>query len=224
MIDILRDAEGEAQPLTFIGLAGKKVANGYSIENSKEFGIFKASGDRANRLKENTTKLLCTPAAAREILQQASISRRSYKDEMGRQCNCKLLSSMHAATKIKDIDEDSTLWQLNWVEVAWPQAEESELCTKDGRLFFETYVRDGTGMSPRLRMNEESALALAQLKSKTEFLTNHNAGKHSFPAMATVKILREEAKRNDVLGGGTHSTKQEKNTLILLLLKLPINP
>ena len=131
---------------------------------------------------------------------------------------------MHAETEIKDIDEDSTLWQLNWVEVAWPQGEDSDLCTKDGRLFFETYVRDGTGMSPRLRMNEESALALAQVKSKEEFLTNHSAGKQSFPAMATVKILREEESCSDVLDGGTHPTQQEKNTLNLLLLKLLTNP
>ena len=125
------------------------------------------------------------------------------------QSNCKLLGAMTRETQIKEIDEHSTLWQLNWVEVAWPEDEGSDLCTKDGRLFFQTYVRDATGLGPRMRMTEESALALAQVKSKEEFLVQHAAGKQSFPAMATVKIIRESTKRNEVPSGGSHSTRED---------------
>ena len=39
-------------------------------------------------------------------------------------------------------------------------------------------------------MTEASALSLAPVATKTEFLENHAAGKETFPAMATLKIVR----------------------------------
>ena len=40
-------------------------------------------------------------------------------------------------------------------------------------------------------MTEASALSLAQVATKTEFLENHAAGKQTFPAMASLKIVRQ---------------------------------
>ena len=60
-----------------------------------------------------------------------------------------------------------------------------------------------------MHMNEESALVLAQVQSKDEFLEQHAAGKQSFPAMATIKIRREITKRNGVPSGGLHSTQED---------------
>ena len=94
------------------------------------------------------------------------------------------------------------MWQVNWTEVHWPDGQDGDLSTKDGRLFFETYLRDATGIGPRMRMNEKSALALAQVKTREEFRLQHAAGKQSFPAMATVKILRSPS-------GGSHSTQED---------------
>ena len=98
-----------------------------------------------------------------------------------------MLKAMSQKTNIASIDDNTTVWQLNWSEIAWPEGSEIELCTKDGRLFFETHARDGTGLSSRMRMNEESALALANVSSKDEFVEMHSAGQPGFPAMATIK-------------------------------------
>lgn len=98
---------------------------------------------------------------------------------------------MSKKTNIPSLDDNNTVWQLNWTEIAWPEADESELCTKDGRLFFVTHARDGTGLSPRMRMTEESALALANVSTKEEFLELHATGQPAFPAMATIKVVRE---------------------------------
>ena len=40
-------------------------------------------------------------------------------------------------------------------------------------------------------MTEASALSLAQVATKTEFLDNHAAGKPTFPGMASLKIVRQ---------------------------------
>ena len=145
------------------------------------------------------------------VLETAIGSGRNYKDEMGRETFCKMLMSMTSKTNIRSIDEEDTLWQLNWAEISWPEGSESDLCTKDGsRLFFLTDVRDITGMAPRVRVNEASALELAQVSSKEEFLAQHAAGKQTFPVIATVKILREVVKQKDAGGGGSHSAQESR--------------
>ena len=98
---------------------------------------------------------------------------------------------MEQKTNIPELDEEVTVWQLVWTQVAWPQGDADDLCTKTGdRLFPETFIMDATGRGPRLRITEASVLSLAQVATKTEFLDNHAAGKHTFPAMASLKIIR----------------------------------
>ena len=209
MIDILRTVEGTARPLAFFALTGKKSGQGFSIENSNDFFIVEATSDRASKLTTIALQLHETPAEEREVLQVGFGSGRSYADEQGRETFCKMLTSMERKTDIRSIDEEATLWQLNWAEIAWPEGSESDLLTKDGRLFFLTDVRDITGPGPKVRVNEASALALAQVSSKEEFLELHAAGKQSFPVMATVKILREVTRREvKVESGGSHSAQQ----------------
>ena len=195
-IDILRQAEGSAEPVSFFGLDGKMVCvqgqQGFNIENSSEFFAVSARGDRASSLTSVAETLHATPTESREVLQQGLVGAyKDYKDEQGKLSLCKLLKTTVAKTNIEFIDENDTLWQLNWVEVAWPTGSEDDLCTKKKeRLWFETEIHDVTGQGPRVRMNEESALALAQVSSKDEFLALHAAGKQAFPPMAAVKILR----------------------------------
>jgi hypothetical protein len=210
-IDILRQVAGTTEPLAFFGLAGKKCKQGFSIENSQDFFVVKATGDRASKLTEIAKKLHETPAQERVVLETAIGSGRNYTDETGKETFCKMLTSMASKTNIRSIDEEDTLWQLNWAEIAWPEGSESDLCTKDGsRLFFLTDIRDITGMWPRVRVNEASALELAQVSSKEEFLAQHAAGKQTFPVTATVKILREVVKQKDAGGGGSHSAQEER--------------
>ena len=96
---------------------------------------------------------------------------------------------MAKKTNIASIDDATTVWQVNWCQVTWPEGEKDDLCTRDGeRLFPLTYLTDATGSGPKVRMTEESALQLARVHTKEEFLANHDSGKHTFPAI--VKIVR----------------------------------
>ena len=75
-----------------------------------------------------------------------------------------------------------TLWQLNWVEVSWPDAD--EIVTKDGtRLWFKTTLRDISGSTKEAWMSEGPALALAQLRTKEECLEAHSVHISLFPSM-----------------------------------------
>ena len=225
-INILQEVAGTTEPLTFFGLSGKKINQGFAIDNSKDFFVVKAIGERASKLTEIAQQLHETPTQERVVLETAIGSGRNYKDELGKESFCKMLNSMSSKTNIRSIDEEPTLWQLNWVEVAWPTGSESDLCSKDGRLFFLTDIRDITGMGPRVRVNQESALELAQVSSKEEFLAQHAADKQTFPVMATVKILREMVKQKDAGGGDSHSAQESReyiNFTVVHALDQPVH-
>ena len=105
------------------------------MENSKDFFAAQAMGARAAQLKSIAHTLHDTPTAEREVLQQAIIKVRDYSSEQGTETFCKILSWMSNKTHIKSIDENTTLWQLNWVEIAWPEGNADDLCSTNGRLF-----------------------------------------------------------------------------------------
>ena len=73
-------------------------------------------------------------------------------------------------------------------------------------------------------MNEESALALAQASSKEAFLTQHAAGKRTFPAMATVKVLRDVSKRKEVQSGGSHPAQEEQEYINFTIVQAADQP
>ena len=199
MIETMTDCKGGSTPLSFFALGGKKTDRGFSVANAKEFFIVQAVGKRADDLRAAAAALQSTPMADRQLLEQGTFSARDYSDEQGVQSFCSILRTMTGRTNVKDIDEEDTLWQLNWTEVAWPTETDPErLCTKDQkRLFFSTNIRDGTGVGPLVWMTEESALKLSCLDSKEQFLDFHATGKQSFPIMASLKILRRHRKSGD---------------------------
>ena len=148
------------------------------------------------------------PSEARETIENVfEPTYRNYDDTQGTQTVCQILKRLAGKTDIASIDEQPTVWQLIWTEVAWPQGEPEELCTRDGeRLFPQTVLMDATGPGPRVRMTEASVLKLAQVKSKEEFLDNHAKGKHTFPAMACLKIVREVQMKPS---SGAHPTESQ---------------
>lgn len=215
-INILREAQKAQQPLSFFALNGKKSPKGYSIENSKDFFVVEAVGARAAQLAADAEKLHAAPAHEREVLEQIfDPTPRNYDEVQGVETFCKILANMSKSTGVRSIDDEPTLWQLNWIEIAWPEGDEAELCTKNGeRLFPSTYIRDASGSGPRVRMTEESVLALARVSSKQDFLVNHAAGRHTFPSMASVKVLREVQKSKELSGihrGASQSAAAEDN-------------
>ena len=130
-----------------------------------------------------------TPKEMRDVLEQAVRDARDYANEPATQMLCKLLSDLTAITDIQKFEEKPTLWQLNWVEVAWPTGD--TLLKKDlSALWFQTSLRDISGQVLNVWMDEKSALSLAQLDDKEAFLQANTEGKQLFPIMASVKVTR----------------------------------
>ena len=169
MVDILRDAVGQKKPLSFFGLEGKQGNNGgYSVSNSKDFFVIVAKGARAKAIEDSAEQLRSTPDSEREVLEQGfQPNHVNYDDVAGTEVFCQSLNRVAKATGIKSIDEGATVWQLNWVEVGWPQGEEADVWTKGGeRLWFLVRLMDASGSAPEVRMNETSSLCLAGVDSK----------------------------------------------------------
>ena len=197
-IDMLRDETHKKEALSFFALQGKKTEKGFSIESSRDFFVVKAVGTRAEELAQSHAALHATPEEQREILPESFAPlERNYENEQGKETLCKILAAMSHNTNLKDLDDDLTLWQVNWAEVAWPVGVGDELTTKDAeRLWFRTSLRDISGSTAEVWMNQTSALALAQLQTKDEFLASCAQGKALFPAMASVKVVRRRPKSN----------------------------
>jgi hypothetical protein len=225
-IDILRESIGSIEPITFFGLSGKKMGDGFAIENSKDFFVVKATGNRATQLKDRALTLKSTPTEQRSVLQVSTgASHVNYKDKQGTETFCKLLNQMKDKTQLKCIDDSDTVWQLNWVEISWPECDDNDLCTRDGsRLFPLVCCRDGTGQGPRMRMTDESALALAQVTSKEQFLLQHAQCKYTFPPMAAVKVVRSTHKRNEASSGGSHPVPDDSEYINFTIVEAADQP
>ena len=197
MIDILRDAVKDSEAISFFALQGKKKDGGYSVNNSKDFFLAKAKGDKSDRLSDAAAELNEAPAEKCQTFQrEGSGTGKKYDEEQGKEIFCKLLAALSKKTNIEEIDGETTVWQMNWVEVAWPTGE--QLCTKDGaRLFFRTILRDGTGQVEAW-MNEASALQLSNQTNKEGFVLVHSQGKQFFPLAAAVKVIRTVKQEKDL--------------------------
>ena len=112
---ILRQSAGSVEPLTFSGLIGKKIQDGYSIQTFRKFFFVKAIDKGALQLQGGTQKLLATLAERRDTVKHGIFSGRSYKHEIGNVSYREILSAMTGKTGTND--RCNTAWQLNWVEV-----------------------------------------------------------------------------------------------------------
>ena len=76
-------------------------------------------------------------------------------------------------------------------------------------------------------MNEESVLKLAQTSSREDFLANHAAGNQTFPAMASLKILREVKKESSngsqCTGSQSEAAKEYVNFTVVAACDQPLN-
>ena len=187
-IHILREAVKNQQAVTFFAIQGKKSEGAYSISSSQDFFVVKAETPRAQSLEAAAATLLASPANQRDIINQQVFNHATYDNEPGKEILCKLLRLLSGKQAISCVDTTPTVWQVNWAEVAWPT--ENDILTKDGeRLFFKTTLRDTTG-SVEVAINEKSALALAGVANKDEFLSAKQEGKQLFPVMASCKVVR----------------------------------
>ena len=116
----------------------KKTDRGFLVENSKVFFVLEAAGSRATQLAEAATKLHYAPNASRETIEnlyRPGDSDANFQDVQGTQTFCQIRNSMAQKTYIPSLDDEVTVWQLVWTQVAWPQGDAEELCTKNGESF-----------------------------------------------------------------------------------------
>ena len=197
-VDTLLTSTGNGS-FSFFALQATQTDNGYVIESSKDCFLLRAVGARAESLTARQDELQKKAGANEaDVLEMAPYrGGRNWTEEQGKETFAKILTGLNSIKNIEALeDQHATLWQLNWVEIAWPMEE--RITTKNGdRLFFKTVIRDISGSMNDVWMTEEAALALARLNSKDDFIQAYNAGKKLFPVAASVKVTRQLQKSDD---------------------------
>lgn len=127
---------------------------------------------------------------------------------------------MRNSSKANAIDENPTVWQLSWVEVAWPAG--STVCRNDGQaLWFNTAIIDIHGSKDDAWMDERSALALSGLHNRQAFIDAWQAGDQTLPIRASVKVVRTM----DQLGGASQpATAETKRSATLVMVQADMQP
>ena len=189
-LKLLDEVKGTNRAITLFGVQGKKTDKGYQFETSKDFFALESFGPKAKSLVEIYKEVSLVPPEERETLETA-FSDRDWSQEKGTEVFTAHLKDLMRHTGVPKIDDASSLWQLNWAEVAWPlQSEETILNKKGTKLWFKTSARDLTGVQSDIWINEESAIALSRAKDKAAFIKAWEDGDQLFPIMASVKIER----------------------------------
>ena len=113
---------------SLFALEGKQTPNGgYSVGNSRDFFAISATGPRAATLLGAAEQLRATPASERDVFEQGfQPTYTNYDGIAGIETFCRTLRQLSKHTGIKSIDEGTTVWQLNWVEVTSPQGAEAD--------------------------------------------------------------------------------------------------
>ena len=110
-----------------------------------------------------------TTRRARDVRNNFLASTQGARQRAGAETLCSLLRDLESRADVKAVDENPTVWQVHWAEVAWPTGP--QLCTSTGeRLWFKTAIRDVSGTKTGVWMNEKSALALSGLPTKNKSL------------------------------------------------------
>ena len=137
MLDLLRTAGND--PVTCFAVQGKKTDDGYQLSTSKDFFAVKAVGPRAVDLAYQAEALKSMTGDECEVLPSTTLAERDYANEEGKETLSRIIEGLSAEIGVKDLASGSTPWQLNWVEVGWP--ESPDILPKDGRMIPSTARR-----------------------------------------------------------------------------------
>ena len=110
---------------------------------------------------------------------------------------------------ISELDQEESVWQINWVHVNEPASQHDIYNKKGDRLWFPVTFRDAT-MQRTLWIQEKAALQLAGCETAAEFSEKHAAGKLWFPLICSLKIVRKRnaVKTEEPEGAGGYVTGQ----------------
>jgi hypothetical protein len=190
VLQLLEECRNSKQPVTFFALQGQKRGSGFKIQSTNATVVRKAVGARAEDLSIHADRIMLQDAAHRTSLPSGySAGSSAWQGLEAKETFCCFLQALsNVASASEFVPETTTLWQLNWCHIAWPQSE-TVLRAGGDRIWFSTTVEDATGKITAW-MDEDSALALSVLSSKESFVENHDACRNLFPIVATAQILR----------------------------------
>ena len=194
----LQEAATNQWAVAFFGIQGKQSTDkgnaAWSFTSSFTFSVVRASQTlKGTRLETEVKKLLdeesaSVPTPATHVGSMDLVA--SFADQLGTETTCALFGTILRRTSLQVIENENTIWQINWCRVYLPD-KGAQVTTHDAsRLWMRVKVEDETG-SFHLYMTEKAALALAGVDDKSAFEAAHAQDNLYFPAKASVKILRK---------------------------------
>lgn len=194
----LQEAARNQWAVAIFGIQGKQSTdNGYaawSFTSSFTFSVVRASQTlKGTRLETEVKQLLdeesaSVPTPATHVASMDLAA--SFADQLGTETTCALFSTILRRTRLQAIENENTIWQINWCRVYLPEKGVQVTTHDASRLWMRVKVEDETG-SFHLYMTEKAALALAGVDDKSAFEAAHAQDNLYFPAKASVKILRK---------------------------------
>ena len=136
--------------------------------------------------------------------------RRDYSGVPGTETTVKLFLSLPSISSgITSLDEEESVWQINWARVHEPAPQLDIMNRKGTKLWFPVTFRDNT-MQHTLWMQEEAALQLSDCTTAEDFKKKHADGCLWFPLICSLKIVRKRNAANDGAYKGTSQASAEQ--------------
>ena len=148
----LQEATTNQWAVAFFGIQGKQSTDdgnaAWSFTSSFKFSVARASktakGTRleteVNQLLDGESASVPTPATHGGSMDLAA----SYADQFGTETTCALFGTILGRTSLKVIENENTIWQINWCRV-YPPDKGAQLTTHDAsRLWMRVKVEDET--------------------------------------------------------------------------------
>jgi hypothetical protein len=184
------------QPVTITQIAGQQKEGKYEFKTTNGWTIFASSSVKAISLTASADAVLeATEVDSFELIKK--LTEKDWSTIDARESNCYLLKQfLSRHTSLNSMDNEETVWQVNWATVVAPAAVQS-ITTNDGsRIWFETVFRDLTGWLS-IWVTEKAALMLADLTDPAEFRQTHTDGHLWFASYVSVKIVRRPTEDAD---------------------------
>ena len=192
------DCQSRKVPVTFLQLSGSKDATGKFAFQSAWKGwrmvfasVEQPGSNKAQQLKEQADAFLSNSDI--EGFDQKTYERTDFSALHGIETTVRLFKTLpRLDCGIDDLDEEQTVWQINWVRVCEPPPG-GAIRTSDGvRLWFSVCFGDSTAQH-KLFITQNAALKLAGCDSVEEFENAHKAANLWFPLVSSLKIVRKRS-------------------------------
>ena len=116
-------------PMSFYAISGMQDDMGkFVFRTTKHTYMAGAVGPKAEKIKDAAELHNLTPeqTAVFEI-QTTTGTARDWSVELGKETRCGLLATFsRTATGVKELDENESIWQSNWVRITEPSADQSQ--------------------------------------------------------------------------------------------------